>query len=410
MATSLCGRGRWPLAFAAFALAALAAVIGCSGRPWVNPPPEILDRTWYNVPPPPDAYPDPDQTLAAGLDAAFGNNPAPTPPPPSTETRPLNVLALSGGGKYAAFCAGVLSGWTANGTRPPFDMVTGVSSGALLAVYAFLGPKYDERATRGFTSIRRRDLYRVRPFFGPLALGALASTKPFAELLEREVNDEVVAEIAQAHREGRRLFVATGNRTTFRPVIWDVGAIAASGRPDAGCLVRKVLLASSSHPAFTPPVEFDVVVNGVRYRELHGDCGNLMQAFVRTANGLPPSSNVYLVTAGKWNRDPVDRRPGVLRTAAAAASVTLYALYQADVMNIYGLCAVTRSRFHLLNMPEEVKVEPGSLNLDQGELRKMYDAGFAAAQGGIPWRRTVPGTQPGETLMPRTGLEFVVPE
>jgi hypothetical protein len=395
---------------AGLALVGLAAVIGCSGEPWLNPPPEVLGHTWYNSRSSPDEYPDPDQTTAAGLDAAFHNTPVQTPPPARSETRPLNVLVLSGGGKYGAYMTGVLSGWTANGTRPQFDVVTGISSGALLSVYAFLGPEYDEQAARNFTTTRRRDLYRVRPFRYPLTIGAVASTKPFAELLEREVNDEVVAEIAAAHCQGRRLFIATGNRTTFRPAIWDLGAIAASGRPGAADLVRKILLASASHPGFTPGVELDVTVNGVHYREIHGDAGNLIQAFVQTANGLPAGSNVYVMTAGKWEHDPATERPGLIPTVIAATSATLYALYRADVSKVYALCAVSRSRFHLVNMPPEHKVEPGSLNFDEEQLEKLFQTGLAQAAGGIPWRTNLPGTQPGETQMPRTGLEFVVPE
>ena len=410
MATSTCGSGHWPAVFAALALAALASVVGCSRQPWVNPPPEILYHTWYNLPPVPDAHPDPAQEIVAGLDAAFRSTPVPTPPPATAETRPLNILVLSGGGKYGAYTAGVLNGWTANGTRPQFDVVTGISSGALLAIYAFLGPQYDERSMTSFTATRLRELYRIRPFRYPITIGAIASTQPFAEVLEREANDQIVAEIAEAHCTGRRLFVATGNRTTSRPTIWDIGAIAASGRPDAAILVRKILLASASHPGFTPGVELDVVVNGVHYRELHGDAGNLIQAFVQTANGMPPTSNVYVVTAGKWERDPVTENPGVVQTVAAATSTTLYALYRADVRNIYTLCAINRSRFHFLEMPREVRAEAGSLNFDEEEMQRLFQTGFAQAKGGIPWRFNPPGSQPGETQIPRTGLDFVLPE
>jgi hypothetical protein len=289
-------------------------------------------------------------------------------------------------------------------------VVTGISSGALLAVYAFLGPEYDGRVEELFVNIGRRDLFRLRPILGPFVRGSLASTAPFAELIEREVDDAVVARIARAHCEGRRLFVATGNRTTLGPAIWDLGAVAASGRPDAGPLVRKILLASSSHPGFAPPVELDVTVNGVRYRELHGDGGNLIQAFVRTGNGLPPGSNVYVVTAGKYYRDPQDKRPGALSTITTAASNTLYALYRADVTNLYALCAVTRSRFHLIATPPDVTVTAGSLSFDREEQRQLFDVGYQQAASGTSWRNTPPGSQPGETLTPRAGLDFLVPD
>src|SRR5262245_58061486 len=169
MATSSPGRGRWLAALApALVAAAVGAVgVGCSREPWVNPPEELLGRSWQNLhQPTPDTYPDPAQTAAAGLDAAFGHNPNPTPPPLQPATRPLNVRSLSGGGKYASYSAGVVCGWTAGGTRPQFDVVTGISSGALLAVYAFLGPQYDQRVEELFVNVSRRDLFRLRPLTG----------------------------------------------------------------------------------------------------------------------------------------------------------------------------------------------------------------------------------------------------
>jgi predicted acylesterase/phospholipase RssA len=407
MATRFFGRGQRLLALVP-TLSALA-VAGCSGRPWVNPPDKILGRTWHNVSQPTrDTYPDPVQTTAAGLDAAFGRVPDPTPAPSSPETRPLNVLALAAGGKYVVYSAGVLCGWTDSGTRPQFDVVTGVSGGALLAVYAFLGPQYDARARENFINVTRRDLFRIRPIRSLLFHDAIASTAPFAELIERELSDEIVAEIARAHCTGRRLFVATGNRTTLRVAFWDLGAVAASGLPDAAALVRKIVLASASYPGLAPPVEFDVTVNGVRYHELHGDAGTHLQTFVRTANGLPAGSNVYVVNAGKLYRTPTAERPRALATLTTAASSTLYSLFRADAANLYALCAVTHSHFHLIATPPEVAVIPGSMKFDRDDQERLFDAGYRQGATGTGWQTTPPGTQPGETLTPRTGLEFLV--
>ncbi len=408
MATASLRPGRAPVAFATLVALVAAVSTGCHGRGWVNPSDELLGRKWENVhPPTPDAYPDPLQATAAGLDAAFGNNPTPTPPPVQTEKKPLNVLALSAGGKYSIYAAGVLAGWTASGTRPQFDVVTGVSAGALLAVYAFLGPQYDDRVEEKFVSITRRDLFRLRPIRGMFTGNALATTKPLAKLIAEELNDAMVAEIASAHCAGRRLFVATGNRTSMRLAIWDVGAVAASGRPDAPELVRKIILAAASHPGLAPPVEFDVTVNGVHYCELHGDAGNLTQAFVRTANGLPPQSNVYVVSAGKYYRDPVAEKPRTLRMVGAVVSNMLYAIFRADVANIFAYCAVSKSRFHLIATPAWVNVTTGSMSFDPDEQRKLFDIGRRQGFNGDEWRNTPPGSLPDEVIVPRAGLEFV---
>ncbi|MDB5311697.1 MAG: hypothetical protein JWO38_5899 [Gemmataceae bacterium] len=406
MATSSAGlSGKCPAVFAALAAAAVAAVVGCSGRSWVNPPADVLDRTWANRRPTPDTYPDQDATTVAGLHAAFSQGQL----PPVAPGRPLNVLVLSGGGKYGAYTAGVLCGWTANGTRPSFDVVTGISSGALTAVDAFLGPKYDGRLAAVYNSIRPSDLFRPRPLRGLLFGSEFATAEPLDRLLARELDDTAMADLRQAHCEGRRLFVATGNLTTLRPVIWDLGAVATSGRPDADALVRRILLAACSIPGYAPAVEFEVEVNGVRYKERHGDGGSIVQAFVRTPNGLPPGSDVYVLTAGKVYRDSLTEKPRVLKVIGATVSSTLYALYRDDAMKVYALCEVSGAKFHLVAMPRDVNVRPGSMTFDTAELRHLFAVGYQAGVNGIAWRSTPPGTEPGETITPRTGLEFVVP-
>lgn len=393
--------GRWAVLVAA----TLAAGIGCAGRPWPGPPAALADRPWANGRGTPDPYPDPDATLVAGLDAARAGV-----RPPCAAGRPLSVLVLPGGGKYGVFTGGVLCGWTAAGTRPTFDVVTGVSSGALTAVYAFLGPAYDARMAATFTHLRPSDLSDPRPVRGLLGGGALTSSAPLARLIAREFNAAALDDVRAAHRAGRRLFVATGNAVTLRPVIWDLGALACGGRPDADELVRKVLLAACSIPGYAPPVEFEVEVNGVRYRELHGDAGNVIQAFVRTAAGLPPGSGVYVVAAGKLHHDPLPGRPGVVGAAGAAVSNALHALFRDDLVRLYALCAVTGARFHLAAIPPDLCVRPGSMSFDTEELGRLFDTGYRMGADDAGWRTTPPGADPGEALVPRVGLEFVAPD
>lgn len=404
MATSPGRERRSPAFVLALIAVALATVAGCRTVPWVNPPPEQVDQTWRNARPTPDAYPDTDSATIAGLDAAFRHGQA----PPVAPGRPLEVLVLSGGGKYGAFTAGVLVGWTANGTRPSFDVVTGISSGALTAVYAYVGPKYDCRLAGVYNDIRPTDLFRLQLIRGIRKRNGLATSEPLAQLIERELDAEMMADVRKAHHEGRRLFVATANQTTMRPVIWDVGAIATSGRRDADQLVRKILVASSSIPGWVEPIEFDVEVNGRRYRELHGDAGAIIQGFLCTSHGLPPGSNVYALTAGKNYRDALDERPGVVKELSATISNSLYAIFRDDMIKLYAHCALTGAQFHLAALPQDFRVTPGSLNFDTEEMRSLYRGGYQMGVNGIPWRNTPPGTQPGETILPRTGLQFVV--
>ena len=136
----------------------------------------------------------------------------------------VNFLALSGGGSDGAFGAGVLAGWTASGKRPEFDLVTGVSTGALTAPFAFLGPKYDDALKKVFTESNTKDIAIMQPVRGLLGGDSLASNAPLAKVVAFYVNDAFLAEVAAEHRKGRRLLIGTTNLDAERPVIWDMGA------------------------------------------------------------------------------------------------------------------------------------------------------------------------------------------
>jgi hypothetical protein len=399
-------RGRWrrlPDLLAAGLVVALAAVVGCTHTPFVNPPTELLDSSWYNRIQPPDPYPDPDMAVADGLASVFGHGTMPAPVP----GRALNVLVISGGGKYGAYVAGLLCGWTEHGDRPQFDVCTGISSGALIAAMAFLGPRYDARLAREFNNIEQRDILKFQPVRGLLFNRGLASSAPLNELVDRNLDEEAFNDLCAAHRAGRRLFISTVSLTTQRAVIWDVGAVATSGRPDARELVHKILVAACSIPGFMPPVEFDIELNGVRYKELHVDAGNVIQAFIRTPYGLPPTSNVYILASGKIYRDPLDEEPRFLRVLAASVSNTIYALFRESAYKMYAMCAVTGANFYLNAVPTALRIKPGSMTFGREEMQLLFRVGRESAVGGVPWRRTPPSSQPGETLVPRTGLEFV---
>lgn len=196
-------------------------------------------------------------------------------------TRPgaLDYLALSSGGPAGAYGAGVLVGWTQAGTRPEFDVVTGVSSGALLAPFAFVGPEADADLRALWTGGLTQDLARDLDIAGLLTGDGLIDPRPLRDLLETYVDDDLVAAIAQGHREGRRLLVVTTNLDAQRPVIWSLGAIAASGRPDAGDLIRTILVASSTIPVAMPPVLIDAVAGPRTISEMHVDGGVSAQIF-----------------------------------------------------------------------------------------------------------------------------------
>ena len=381
---------------------ALAAVIGCAGKARHAPPEPVVSAVWSNRAPT-DDYHHADVDAVAGLALAM-QGAAPDRP----AGKPLNVLCVSGGGKYAAFTAGALTGWTAAGTRPAFDIATGISSGAPTALLAFLGPKYDGFLADTLLKMHRTDLFVWRPVRGLVAGTGLMSSRPLAQLLDRKLDDAVLTDLRAAHAQGRRLFVATSNVTTHKLIVWDVGAIASSGRPDAAALVRKVVLAACSIPGIVPPVEFDVTVNGVRYTERHADAGSLTQVFVATAGPLPPGSAVWVLSAGKTHLDRAEGPPRVLASMVAAVSTTLYALFRADAVKLYALCGVTRSRFRMLALPDDFTGHTSSMVFDPAESRRMFWIGYQMAAGDA-WETRPPDTAPGEVPPPRAGLDFVAP-
>ncbi|NKC34487.1 patatin-like phospholipase family protein, partial [Falsiroseomonas selenitidurans] len=204
--------------------------------------------------------------------------------PPGVLSQPLNLLAVSGGAEDGAFGAGLLCGWSELGTRPAFDLVTGVSTGALTAPFAFLGPAYDHALRDVFTNITATDVLRQRWLTAAIYDDALADTTPLLGIITRHLNEAMLADIARAYREGRMLLIGTTDLDAQVPVIWNIGAIAASGHRLAATVIRRVLLASASVPGAFTPVMFDVTLDGQSYQEMHVDGGAFAQAFL-----YPPS-------------------------------------------------------------------------------------------------------------------------
>jgi len=384
-------------------LAVLLLTLGCTGR----------GRFSYNkdelpsAPPWPDQqvtnYPFTDVLVYNGLATAFGNAQGQTPSVQPAGAKPLSVLVLSGGAKFTAFNAGALVGWTASGQRPKFDIATGVSAGALAASLAFLGPKYDCRLTELYTTLSREDLFRFRPIMNLIRYRTITTPEPLEGVIAKEVTETYLADLREAHTEGRRLFVATNLVKAQRLVIWDLGAIACSGRQDAGQLIRKVLLAATCINGWTTPVSFDVDVNGCRYVEEHGDGGIHTEAFLQTTNGLTAGSNVFVLTAGKLFPDPLADKPGFLTLFYSNISCALSALYRADLLRIYTLCVTSRSNFLLMSLPQNTPGKASSMVFEPEEMQKLYRIGYQMSANGIAWRTAPPGVPPNEQPPVRIG-------
>ncbi|MEZ5988764.1 MAG: patatin-like phospholipase family protein [Planctomycetota bacterium] len=380
-------------------LAALGTV-ACGSVPDRNPPPADLAmecvipgipeaRSWGD-----EKMPWFDETLdlgAAELRVRF----------PGVFGRPHNYLAISGGGENGAFGAGILCGWTARGDRPEFQMVTGISTGALSAPFAFLGPAYDARLEEIYTTYHTKDLLEERSLLTAVTSDAFADTAPLARMIAKYMTQEVLDAIAVESRKGRALWIATTNLDASRPVIWNIGKIATSGRPERLALFHKVLLASASIPIAFPPVYFEVEARGKRYDELHVDGGATTQVFlyplgidwseVLTKLEVPGKPQVYVIRNAwiqpKWEAV----NPGSLAAIAGRTTSSMIRTQGlGDMYRMYLGALRDGLDYHLAYMPRDfdhAMAEP----FDPAYMKALFDRGYAMAKAGYPWDREPPG-------------------
>ena len=314
--------------------------------------------------------------------------------------KPHNYLAISGGGANGAFGAGLLVGWTAAGTRPEFTMVTGVSTGALTAPFAFLGSGYDDQLKRVFTTTTTRDIINKRGFIAAAFGDSMADTGPMKELIAKYIDADMIEAIAREHRRGRRLFIGTVNLDAGRPVIWNIGAIAASDYPQKITLIHEILRASASIPVAFPPVVIPVATDGKQYDEMHVDGGTGSQVFVYPAaidwrqitqklkvQGEP---RIYVIRNSFLDPDYL----GVKRNVLPIASSTINSLIRTqgigDLYQIYALCKRDGNDFNLAYIPSDFTDKPTEL-FDPVYMKKLFDRGYQMALKGYPWQKAPPG-------------------
>ena len=313
--------------------------------------------------------------------------------------REHNYLALSGGGANGAFGAGLLAGWSAAGTRPEFTMVTGISTGALTAPFAFLGSACDARLKELYTSYSTRDLVIKRNILAALTGTSAADTTPLRKILARNLDQEVMAAIAAEHRKGRRLFIGTANLDAKRPVIWNIGLIAASGQPGALALIHKVILASASIPGAFPPVLIEVEADGKRYDELHVDGGTASQVFLypaeldwkRVLRRLEArGANAYVIRNSRLKPDWEAVNPRILDIAGISISSLIRTQGIGDMFRIYLDCRRDGIDYHLAYIPDDFDLKPRE-DFDPVYMGKLFDLGYQMARNGYPWAKGPPG-------------------
>lgn len=318
---------------------------------------------------------------------------------PSVPLDQAYYLAISGGGGDGAYGAGLLAGWTKSGTRPQFEVVTGISTGALTAPYAFLGPAYDGKLKDIYTNISEKDVLRSTGALGALFGSSLTDNSPLKALVAKNVTTELVDKIAAENAKGRKLLVGTTNLDAQRPVVWDMTAIAASGNPNRVQLFRDVLVASAAIPGVFPPQLIRVQADGKFYEELHVDGGTTTQAFllsgenslkdVDKALNFPRKRSLYVIINGTFAPQAEKTETKTLAIATRSISTLIKNQSIGDVYKMYAQSVRDGVKFNLASIPADF-TEKGKSEFDQAFMRKLYDLGYQAAQGPGVWSRTPP--------------------
>lgn len=316
-----------------------------------------------------------------------------------------SALILSGGGDNGAFGAGLLAGWSARGDRPVFRSVTGVSTGALIAPFAFLGPDYDKTLTQLYTAMDAAHVFHER--FLPLAAtvqDALSDTDPLFNTISQYLTDEMLAKVAAEREKGRLLLIQTADVDAGRAVFWDITAIAASNHPEALHLVHKILLASAAIPLAFPPVFFDVEIDGKKYQEMHVDGGAVSQIFsapakldfakIRQEVGVKRKSfDTYIIRNSRLHPDWSETTRHTLTIAQKAVSLLINYNGVGDLYKAYMLAKRQNSSFNLAFIKDDFEVAHKD-DFEPEYMKALYNYGYKLAQEGYAWDHGPPGFDP----------------
>lgn len=306
-----------------------------------------------------------------------------------------DVLAMSGGGPDGAFAAGLLTGWTEAGDRPEFTVVTGVSVGALIAPFAFAGPDYDPALRKIFTEFDGADVAELRIFSALRGALGVADTQPLRNQIRALADEALIARVAEGHRAGRRLLILTTNIDAARPVIWNMGAIAAAGRAD---LFRDVMLASASIPGAFPPVAIDVAAGGETFTEFHVDGGVTRSVFVgppRFYEGavnrqpFPVRRTFHVIQNNALAPAYAPVRERLTAIASRSLSTLIRNQTDGDLAQIYRAAQALDADFRLAFVPQRFQPD-STAAFDRAYMTALFEAAEQMAKDGDEWLSAPP--------------------
>ena len=307
-------------------------------------------------------------------------------------------LSISGGGDNGAFTAGLLNGWSQTGNRPQFRLVTGISTGALIAPFAYLGRDYDPTLKKLYTSMKPSDIYRKRGRLEGLFADSMADSEPLYQLISEYVDEGFLKKVAFEYETNRRfLLIGTTNLDAKKPMIWNMGRIAALGTPEALTLFRKVMLASASIPGLFPPVMIDVEVNGKKYQEMHVDGGANTQAFlyppvlteklaedktIKLRNDV--KRDAYIIRNADLTPQGEEVRRRTLPIILNTITQLIHTQGVGDLYKMYLLTQKDKVGFNLAFIEDDFNF-PHPEEFDNAYMQALYDYGEKKGAAGYKW-------------------------
>lgn len=314
---------------------------------------------------------------------------------PISRHRAMNYLVLSGGGAGGAFSVGALKAWSDKGGRPQFDIVSGVSTGALIAPFALLGPAYDEILVELYTSGIAEKLVDIGFLPAGLLGASLLKQEPFRALVERYLTRDVMLRIAAEHRKGRRLLVLTSNLDAQRAVIWNLGAVANSDRPDAHKLFQDIIMASASLPGLYPAVLIKARAGGQMVEEMHSDGGSASQILSIPEGWIANADkeqwprtaklNMYILVNNALMPEFAMTTNNTFIVMARASSSLIKAQARSALLATYAYAKKTGIKFRMASIDREVPYEMTN-PFDTSYMRAVYKLGYDGMASDNFWK------------------------
>lgn len=316
-----------------------------------------------------------------------------------------NYLSLSGGGDDGAYGAGLLIGWSERGDRPQFNLVTGISTGALIAPFAFLGKEYDPVLREVYTQLGPQDIFIERGLISGILSDGLSDTTPLYQLISKYIDYDFLKKVADEYiSKNRWLLVGTTNLDAGVPVVWNMGKIASIGSPEALELFRKVMLASASIPGAFSPVMFDFEVSGQSFHEMHVDGGAITQVFLYPSAlsqraqdmkfHLQKQRNAYIIRNARLDPEWRETQRGTLSIIQRAISSLIQTQGVGDLYRIYHTTQVDGVGFNLAYIGSDFKF-PHQTEFDTAYMQALFEYGYKQGLSGKEWQKYPPGYKRG---------------